>query len=440
MQLDTSTGNRADHFLKGQGITIPDSGLNFGMHHLMDQFVLSIFILGLVTVSMAWMPAISKKLGISYSVFYLIGGIFLYSLFPEKLPSPMPKDNEEAILHLTELIVIISLMGAGIKIDRSFSLKKWSLPLRLVFIAMLLCIGSTVVLGYLILDLNLAAAILLGAVLAPTDPVLASDVQVSHPNEEKEPRTRFALTSEAGINDGLAFPFTWLAVTVASLAAGQNASLLHWFSYHLVYQIVAGIIMGYAAGKLAGYVIFDLSRKYKYLESLDGFFAVSLTLLVYGVTEMIHGYGFMAVFVSALALRDYEKSHKYHKTMHEFTDQIEKLFVAVLLVLLGGAIAMGILDDLTWQTAVFVLLFLLVIRPVMAYLSLMGTTLTVKERWAIGFLGIRGMGSIFYLAFAFGEIGFDHEEELWSTMVLTVALSVIIHGLSAVPIMRKVSN
>ena len=151
----------------------------------MDRFIFSLFVFGTASLLMVWMPFISKKTGISYSLFYLSAGVILYSFFPDNLPNPLPQFNKTAVLHLTELIVIISLMGAGIKIDQRFSFKKWALPLRLVFIAMVLCIVVTVAYGYFILEFTLSAAVLLGAVLAPTDPVLASDVQVGPPNEKK---------------------------------------------------------------------------------------------------------------------------------------------------------------------------------------------------------------------------------------------------------------
>ncbi|PZX59155.1 NhaP-type Na+/H+ or K+/H+ antiporter [Algoriphagus ratkowskyi] len=406
----------------------------------MNSFIVVLFIIGLVTFSMAWMPFLSKKLGVSYSVFYMAAGVLLYWLFPDHLPSPLPQENESVVLHLTELIVIISLMGAGLKIKRTFSLKNWSLPLRLVFIGMLLGIVVSALLGYFMLGLNLAAALLLAAVLAPTDPVLASDVQVSPPNEKKDSETKFALTAEAGINDGLAFPFTWLAITVAAISAGIDDTLWSWLTFHFIYKIVAGLIAGFLLGKAAGYLIFDFSKKYKFLEKLDGFVALSMTLLVYGLTEMIHGYGFIAVFVSALTLRNYEKNHEYHESMHSFTDQVERIFVVLLLMLFGGAISLGVLENLTWNMVFFVLLLLLVIRPVVGYLSLLGTDISKREKLTISFFGIRGLGSIFYLAFAFQEISFEYQDELWSIVSLTVALSILIHGLTVSMAMKKVGD
>lgn len=402
----------------------------------MELFTFSIFITGLITFAMVWTPYLSEKTGVSYSLFYFLGGTVLYSFFAEYLPSPLPRDNETAVLHLTELIVIISLMGAGIRINRPFAMKTWHLPLRLVFVAMLLCIAAAAAFGYYFLGFNLAAAVLLGAVLAPTDPVLATDVQVGPPNEGINSVHKFTLTSEAGMNDGMAFPFTWLAVVIALMSAGNDISLLYWFSFHVLYQIVAGIVLGYLFGKGTGYLVFDFSRKFKFLNGLDGFLAIALTLLVYGFTELLHGYGFIAVFVAAITLRHYEKEHDYHATMHSFTDQIEKVFVAVLMVLFGGAVAMGILDHLTWPMVLFSIVFLLVIRPVFSYLSLIGTDLRQREKLGISFFGIRGMGSLFYLAFAFGETEFQSEEKLWSVVAFTIALSISIHGLSATAAMR----
>ena len=385
---------------------------------------------------MGWMPFLSKKTGISYSLFYVLMGIILYKLFPDSLPSPLPQDNVTVVLHLTELVVIISLMGAGIKIDSQFSFKKWSVSLKLVFIAMILCIVSASVLGYFYLDLNLASAVLLASVLAPTDPVLASDVQVSPPNEKTDSFHKFTLTTEAGMNDGMAFPFTWLAITIALISSGKDESILSWFSYHFLYQIIVGIVLGYVLGKAVGYILFTFSRKYKMLDKLDAFMAISLTLLVYGLTELIHGYGFIAVFVSAITLRHSEKEHEYHSTMHSFTEQIEKFLVCILLILLGGAIAMGLLNDLTWDMVFFSVLFILVIRPVLAYLSLLGADLDFKEKLGISFFGIRGMGSLFYLSFALTEWHFESPEKLWTIVAFTIALSILIHGLTAAPAMR----
>ncbi|WP_165958018.1 cation:proton antiporter [Segetibacter sp. 3557_3] len=406
----------------------------------MDRYILLLTFFGLAAFGMAWMPAITKKTGVSYAIIYILLGIILYVLFPGIMPDPDPGSNLDFTVHLTELVVIISLMGTGIKIDRGFSITNWASPLRLVSVAMLLCIGAAAWLGYTLLRFDIAAALLLGAVLAPTDPVLASDVQVGPPNERKKSETKFALTAEAGMNDGMAFPFTWLAILLALGSSAEGTGVGYWFGFYLLYKLIIGAVVGYLLGKAAGYLVFRVAEKSKFLETRDGFLAISLTLAVYGITELVHGYGFVAVFVCAINLRHFEKTHDYHHDLHSFTDQAERLFVALLLILFGGCLVNGILKPLTWQMALFTVLFLLVVRPVAAYLSMYGKDAHLKEKLAISFFGIRGMGSVFYLAFAFKSADFDYKDELWAIVAFTILLSVIIHGITATPIMQHLKE
>jgi NhaP-type Na+/H+ or K+/H+ antiporter len=364
----------------------------------------------------------------------------LYTLIPTRLIEPDPVKYNDMAMYFTEIVVIISLMGAGIKIDRPFSFKNWSSPLRLISFAMLISIAAAAFLGIALLGLNIATAILLGAVLAPTDPVLASDVQVGPPNDEKKSETKFSLTAEAGLNDGMAFPFVWLAIVLALNASGSDTSLLNWFGYYLVYKILAGLIIGYCVGRFVGYLVFTVSKRFKFFKTHDGFLAISLTLVVYGITEMLYGYGFIAVFVCAYALRHYEKGHGYHEELHSFTDQIERLLVAVLLILFGGSLVSGILNALTWKMAAFSILFLLVIRPFAAYVSIAFSKFHFKQKLAISFFGIRGMGSIFYLAFAIKQTDFNNTRDLWSIVAFTILLSVILHGVTATPIMKHLAE
>jgi len=406
----------------------------------MDQYILTLTIVGFAAFTMAWMPAISKRTQISYSVLYVLAGVFIYTIFPGILPVPLPQIHQNASLHLTELVVIISLMGTGIKIDRPFTFKNWLSPLKLIFIAMLLCIAGASILGYTFLELDLASAVLLGAVLAPTDPVLAADVQVGPPNERLKSETKFALTAEAGLNDGMAFPFVWLAITLGVIAKGSDASLLNWFAIDFLYKILAGLVIGFLSGKACGYLVFTLSKKYNYLKPMDGFLAIALTFVVYGITELLHGYGFISVFISAFTLRHYEKEHDYHEELHSFTDQSERLLIAILLILFGGALVNGILDALTWKMVLFALGFLLLIRPLAAYASLSGSKMHLKEKLAISFFGIRGMGSVFYLCFAMKEFEFMFENELWAIVAFTILISVIIHGITATSIMNHLKE
>jgi NhaP-type Na+/H+ or K+/H+ antiporter len=298
-----------------------------------------------------------------------------------------------------------------------------------------LCIIACVFLGMFMLNLALPVALLLGAVLVPTDPVLASDVQVGPPNERYKSETKFALTSEAGLNDGFAFPFTWLAIVVATTGM-HTSTIIDWFGYHLIYKIVVGLVLGWLCGKLAAYLIFTVSEKHGLLKPTDGFLAISLMLCTYGLTELLHGYGFIAVFISGLTLRHSEKTHDYHKELHSFTDQIERILLGVMLIFFGGTLVSGILKPLTLEMAIFSMGFLLLIRPMTAYLSLFGKEIHWKEKLAISFFGIRGMGSVYYLAFALGHASFSNEGELWAIVAFTMLVSIVMHGLTATRVMN----
>lgn len=398
----------------------------------MKGYFFSLLVIGLAALGMAWMPAFTKKTKISYSIIYVLAGMLIFSL-SATLPFPDPFDNKEFTLHITELVVIISLMGTGLKIDEKFSLKTWNIPFKLVVITMIICIGVVTLLGMHMLELPLASALLLAAALAPTDPVLASDVQVGPPLENSPHTVKFSLTAEAGLNDGMAFPFTWLAIFIAA----EDRSLTEWALIYLGYKVIAGALIGYLLGRLVAYIVFTLPQKIKLPETKDGLVALSTTLLVYGIAEMIYAYGFIAVFVTAITLRNYEMNHKYHKKLHSFIDEIERILIAIVLLLLGGTIANGVFDPLTWKHVALALLFLFVIRPLSALITLVPSKISMKEKLAISFFGIRGIGSFFYLAFAFTVTSGMQEREIWAIVSLIVFMSVIIHGLTANRLMES---
>lgn len=404
----------------------------------METYIIILAILGGASLMMAWMPIITRKLKISYSIVYVILGFVLYR-FIDVLPEPNPTKEINTTLRLTELVVIVSLMGTGLKIDERFSFRAWSIPLRLVSITMLLSIGITAFLGYLWLGFSIPSAILLGASLAPTDPVLASDVQVGPPLDKQKSEVRFALTAEGGLNDSMAFPFTWLAIAFAASSLNME-TVATWLIKDLGLRIVVGLICGLLMGKGLAYLLFHLPRNTKLKRPADGFLALSATLLVYGITELVHGYGFLAVFVCAVTLRNFEIDHKYHKKLHAFSDQIERLLVAMVLILFGGSIANGILSILNWQLVLFGLASIFIVRPLCAYFSVIGTPMSLKEKATISFFGIKGVGSLFYLSFALNEAPFENVVELWGVISFIVLCSILIHGFSAAKTMANVEK
>lgn len=402
----------------------------------MDPYVVVLAGFGAVVLLTAWLPMVLKELPLSLPIFCVGLGALVFA-FPD-LPGVLPHPNEEIAIveRMTEFVVIISLMGAGLKIDRPFGLKRWRMTWRLLGISMPLTIFGLAWLGSSLLGLSLAAAVLLAASLAPTDPVLASDVQVGPPGGEEEDEVRFTLTSEAGLNDGLAFPFVLLAIALAHEASLTN--MAEWFVYAVLWKIAAGIGVGYLVGRALGWLTFHLPNRAKLSRTGAGFVALGITCIAYGVTEMVKGYGFLAVFVAALSLRATEPEHEYHQKLHDFAEELERLMMMVLLVLLGGAMTGGnLFGALTWQAATFGLLTIFVIRPLAGWIGLIGTDPPIGEKAAISFFGIRGLGSIYYLAYALHHAKFDNADLLWSTAGFIILVSIVLHGITVTPVMRR---
>ncbi len=405
----------------------------------MDSYILVLTLVGIAALSMAWVPKLLENSFISYPILFVAAGALVY-LLPLNLPSPDPIWNEKYVVHLTELSVIISLMGTGLKIRRPFNFRNWRIPFRLVSITMLLCIGALAFMGWWILGMAPAAAILLGAVLAPTDPVLAEQVQVGPPHDPEEDDVRFSLTAEAGLNDGMAFPFTWLAVIVAVAAGSAESWLGEWVLRDLLYRILAGAAIGYLVGRGLAYLIFDLPRKTRFPRASEGFLALSATLVSYGLTELAHGYGFIAVFITAITMSSFEEEDKYHTEMHDFVSQVERILMVTLLLILGGSLVSGVLSYLTWQGALVGLAFLFIIRPISGVIGMAGIILPRHEKLAISFFGIRGIGSFFYLSFALDKIDFADANELWSIVSFIVLVSIFLHGVTANRVMDRLDR
>jgi NhaP-type Na+/H+ or K+/H+ antiporter len=405
----------------------------------MSAYVIVLAGFGVVVLLTAWLPMVLKELPLSLPIFCVGLGALIFAI-PD-LPGIIPHPMEELALaeRLSELVVIIALMGAGLKIDRPFGWKRWRLTWRLLGISMPLTILGLTWLGYSLLGLSLAAAVLLAGALAPTDPVLASDVQVGPPGGGQEDEVRFTLTSEAGLNDGLAFPFILLAVALAQETSLQNLS--EWFAYAVLWKIGAGIVMGYVVGRALGWLTFHLPNRAKLSRTGSGFVALGITCLAYGATEMVRGYGFLAVFVAALALRATKREDAYHEKLHDFAEELERLLMMMLLVLLGGTMTGGqLFRALSWEAVTFGLLALFVIRPLAGWIGLIGTKPPHGEKLAISFFGIRGLGSVYYLAYALHHQEFDHADVLWSTAGFIILVSIVLHGITVTPVMRRLDH
>jgi sodium/hydrogen antiporter len=406
---------------------------------LSESYFPLLTVIGAVVLAMAALPRLIRELPLSMPMILIaVGGVV--GLLGGAAAIPGLHENAEAAERVTELLVIVSLMGAGLKLDTPFGVGRWGITWRLLGIAMPLSIVGIAFVGWAMLALPVATAVLLAAVLAPTDPVLASDVQVGRPGEGDGPRVRFALTSEAGLNDGLAFPFVHLAIAWAlheQLAAGW---LAEWFAVKVVWKIAAGVAVGYVLGRVAGRLVFGLPQGNSLAESKEGFVVVGLTVVAYGLTELAQGYGFLGVFVAALTLRASERRHEYHQELHRFAEEIERLTLAVLLLLLGASFAAQFAQFVTWPIVGAALLILLVVRPLSGLASLVGERDPLADRFAVAFFGIRGMGSFYYLAYALTEATFEEAGVVWTTVMLVVVLSIFLHGATVTPVMRGVER
>lgn len=409
-----------------------------------DRYDLILSVVGLAILGIALLPRILSDRPPSYPMVYVAGGALLI-LLPIDWTSPLPWNNRHLTERLAELGVIVALTGAGLKVNRPMGWKSWSTTWGLLAIAMPLTIAAVALLGGWLLGLGAAAALLLGAALAPTDPVLAADVQVQKPatgdEDQSDHEVPFALTSEAGFNDGLAFPFTNAGIAMALAGTSPGDWALEWVVVDVIYRIVCATVLGYLLGRVLAHVIFERPSSNSLAETSEGMVVIAATLLVYGVTELVGGYGFLAVFIAAVALRDQERDHEYHEVLHDFSDQAERLLSAIILLVFGAAVAGGLFAGIRAATIGFALLVVLVIRPVAGLAAQVGSDHPRPHKAAIAFFGIRGIGSIYYLAHGLNEASFGpHERALWSATGMVILVSIVVHGITATPWMGRLAR
>lgn len=407
----------------------------------LNTYVVTLLVFGAVVLLTAWLPMALRRVPLSLPICCIAIGIVLaWSPFTP-LPQFNPLENTKWAEHLTELVVIVALMGAGLKIDRPLGWASWMITWRLLGIAMPLSITAIALLGWSVLGLGAASALLLGAALAPTDPVLAADVQVGPPQTGEEDDIRFALTSEAGLNDGLSFPFVMAAIAIAGSATGKMDWVGNWLIVDVIWKLAAGVGTGWLVGRALGYLTFKVPERGRIAKTGDGLAALGFTCVAYALTELAHGYGFVAVFVTALTLRSVERRSSFHGELHEFGEQVERMLMMVLLVCFGSIIAEGsLLEQVDWRVAVVAVATLVLVRPLAGWISLMGCQHPGTERVIVSVFGIRGLGSIYYLAYASGQARFEGIERIWATVLVIIFSSIIVHGVAVTPVMRWIDR
>jgi NhaP-type Na+/H+ or K+/H+ antiporter len=385
-----------------------------------------------------WFPRLVFPRAASSAALLMVVGLATYTIVPgmEALdPTTSPRLWE----MISEIVLIVVLFATGLRIDNLGSYRLWSPTLRLLLIAMPLTIAAVGGLAWGLAGMTVAGAVLLGAVLAPTDPVLAGDVQVGPPQEGNEHPVRFTLTAEAGLNDGLAFPFVYLGLLIAARGTDPSGWLTEWVLRDVLYRIAVGAGLGAAVGWLLGLTLFSTWGSSAIRKSGPGVIALAAVLLCYGIVELAEGYGFIGAFVAGLACRRVQQKHHFHRRLHAFSEAIEHALTAILLVLVGSTLP-ALWPALDWRHSVIGFSLLLIIRPVAGWLALKGTNLASGDRWIVGFFGVRGVGSIYYIAYASGHVELINERPLWALVAFTVFASAMIHGTTSFLVDRFVSK
>jgi len=418
---------------------------------------------GVLLIVMALGSTVLARLPLSTSMLYLAAGLAVSPLWLN-LMSPDPHEHTVLLERLTEVVVLVSLFTAGLKLSPGLGDRRWLLPLRLAFTSMTITVLGVAVAAHFALGWEWGVCILLGAILAPTDPVLASDVQVHRPGDRD--RLRFALTGEGGLNDGTAFPFVMLGLGLMGLHEIGSYGW-RWVVVDVLWAATVGPAVGALLGLAVGRLVLYLRREHKEAVGLDDFLAMGLIALSYGVAQVLHAYGFLAVFAAGVALRQLEQSQTPgessrkaaaqaradpDKTLADaiavdprhapafmaqavlgFNEQLDRIGEAAVVITIGA-----MLWAVHWHNAAWWLvpLLLLVIRPVAVAVGLLGSASTSGQRWLTGWFGIRGVGSLYYLMYAVNHgVPASVADALITLTLSVVVTSIVVHGISVTPLM-----
>jgi NhaP-type Na+/H+ or K+/H+ antiporter len=427
------------------------------------MFITWCLIVGVLLIVIGLTDTLRQELPVSAAALYLLAGYLLgpevYGLLNLRLA-----DDARLLERVSEGAVLISLFAVGLRLRAPLGDRLWRTPLLMASVAMVLTIGMLVGIG-VGLGLSLGGAVLLAAVLAPTDPVLASEVQVQHSLDRD--RLRFSLTGEGGLNDGAAFPFVMLALGLLGLhELGPQG--LRWWGVDVLWAILGGVSIGWLLGFLFSRAVVYLRREQEQALGMESFLTLGLIALTYGLALSMQTYGFLAVFAAGLAMRHVERKDNPNaktadpapdpksatvsdvgppasarpaqasaymaKAVLDFTLDLEKLAELTVMVLIGSLVQRAAFTAASLAVAVGLIF---VVRPIAIYVTTLWLPLTGAQRRLAAWFGVRGIGSMYYLAYAMAHGAGTQETALVTDAVLvTIVLSVLLHGSTATPIMR----
>lgn len=413
-------------------------------------------LIGSLFLAMAFTSDLIRRLPVTNSIVYLVVGIIVGPTVFQAIHFN-PLTQSILLQRVTELAVLLSLFTAGVKMPVPVTVARWRLPVLLAVVGMAVTVILMTAFGYFALNLPLGAAVLLAGILAPTDPVLATDVQVRHPGDRD--RLRFGLTCEAGINDGTAYPVVMLGLGLLGLH--QLGDGWRWLTVDVLWATIAGIAFGVACGHLLARMIWRLRERGTITHPMDDFLGLGLIGLVYGTSVLMNAGGFLAVFFAAVSLRQTEfwlagrrpDPYRLQTAMPEpgrrqhavsirtgvaekalaFKEKLERLSEVVLILIVGGTL---FIDSWSWRAVGTAVFLFLIARPLSTALACLGTRTPWRHRMMAGWFGVRGIGSLFYLMFAIQSgLPEDLAMELIHIVLIVVTLSILVHGISVKPAM-----
>jgi NhaP-type Na+/H+ or K+/H+ antiporter len=421
-------------------------------------------VVGGVLIFMGLASSTFKRLPISTAMFYLAIGFAIGPGAANLLTLDLANDAT-VLRRITEVAMLVSLFAIGLRLRLPPTDRIWILPIRLGFVAMVLTVAILTLFAAYALGLNWGPALLLAAMLAPTDPVLAHVVQVEAPGDID--LLRFSLTGEGGLNDGIALPFALLGIAVCNFGATSNEASIWSFALQAMWGITGALVIGWLLGALSVRGVAYLRTRHGEALGPEGFYALGLIALSYGVAELLHTYAFLAVFAAGLSMRrveqkesggksarqavgnidaedvgaaasDPERAHAFMaERVHGFTIELERIAEVAVMLMVGAVLATMWRDLFTWKAAALIVALFFVLRPAAVEASLIGSHATGVQRRLMSWFGIRGVGSFYYLLYALEHAPRDVAAPLVPYVIATIAASVIVHGITATPLMNR---
>ncbi len=360
-----------------------------------------------------------------------------------------PFADHSLLREVCDVALIVSVFGAGVAVERRVARSSWRLIGLLLIVGIPATIAAIAAFASPVLGLGLSASVLLGAVLAPTDPVLAGDLGLGEPSEDEVGEPRLSLHTEAGANDGLAAPFVLGALLLAH--HDRHQWVVHWLAVGLLLHVAVAVAIGALAGRLSASGVSSLRERGAFGPDrpdgvprarglIDGF-VLAVPFALYGVSELLHSYGLVAVFVAGFAFRRGEHDERLHAHVHWICEQAGRVTELVAIVVVGALLTwrgLGLPGLGGWLLAPVVIVL---VRPllVLVLVPVARAPMRLGERLYLGFFGVRGVAAVYYAAVVAGSDALPPHATavvVWTTLVC-VAVSIVLHGVTAGPLRRR---